>query len=108
MKKKVTVLATTAILSTTFAANASASTYVVKKGDTLGQIAKTYNTTVNELKSINNLSSDLILINQKLTIADSSQSTNSSKTKLQRANLPQRPALLQKLIKLFLGIPLLK
>ncbi|WP_048717362.1 LysM peptidoglycan-binding domain-containing protein [Bacillus sp. 522_BSPC] len=80
MKKKVTVLATTAILSTTFAANASASTYVVKKGDTLGQIAKTYNTTVNELKSINKLSSDLILINQKLTIADSSKSTNSSKT----------------------------
>ena len=72
MKKKVTVLTTTAILSTTFAANASASTYVVKKGDTLGQIAQKYNTTVNELKSLNNLSSDLILINQKLSIEDSS------------------------------------
>jgi len=78
MKKKVTVLATTAILSTTFAANASASTYVVKKGDTLGQIAQKYNTTVNELKSLNNLSSDLILINQKLSIADSSKSTSSN------------------------------
>lgn len=80
MKKKVTVLTTTAILSTTFAANASASTYVVKKGDTLGQIAQKYNTTVNELKSLNNLSSDLILINQKLSIADSSKSTSSNTT----------------------------
>ncbi|WP_400243967.1 LysM peptidoglycan-binding domain-containing protein [Niallia sp. JL1B1071] len=86
MKKKVTVLATTAILSTTFAANASASTYVVKKGDTLGQIAKTYNTTVNELKSINNLSSDLILINQKLTIVDSSKSTSSNTTTKSQAS----------------------
>ena len=78
MKKKVTVLATTAILSSAFAANASASTYVVKKGDTLGQIASKYNTTVKELKTTNNLSSDLIRINQKLTI---STSTNSSSTK---------------------------
>ncbi|CAM5381912.1 peptidoglycan endopeptidase [Niallia circulans] len=76
MKKKVTVLATTAILSTTFAANASASTYVVKKGDTLGQIAKKFNTTVNDLKSQNNLSSDLILINQKLSIGDDSKSSS--------------------------------
>ncbi|MEM5597499.1 LysM peptidoglycan-binding domain-containing protein [Niallia circulans] len=84
MKKKVTVLATTAILSTTFAANASASTYVVKKGDTLGQIAKKFNTTVNDIKSQNNLSSDLILINQELSIGDDSKSssntTNASKT----------------------------
>ncbi|KAB7671806.1 LysM peptidoglycan-binding domain-containing protein [Bacillus sp. B1-b2] len=79
MKKKVTVLATTAILSTAFAANASASTYVVQKGDTLSHIAKKYNTSVKELKSINNLSSDLIRINQTLTVSTSS-TTNSSET----------------------------
>jgi len=78
MKKKVTVLATTAILSTAFAAHASASTYVVKKGDTLSSIASKYKTTVKELKSINNLSSDLIRINQNLTISTST-STNTSK-----------------------------
>ena len=80
MKKKVTVFAATAILSTTFASNASASTYIVKKGDTLGQIAKTYNTTVNELKSTNKLSSDLILINQKLTISNTNSSSSQTTT----------------------------
>lgn len=78
MKKKVTALATVAILSTAFSANASASSYVVKKGDTLSKIANKYKTTVKELKSINNLSSDLILINQKLTV--SSNDVQNTKT----------------------------
>lgn len=108
MKKKVTVLATTAILSTTFAANASASTYVVKKGDTLGQIAKTYNTTVNELKSINKLSSDLILINQKLTIADSSKSTSSNTTTASKSNSSTKTSSAAKTYKVVSGDSLIK
>lgn len=81
MKKKVTALATVAILSTAFSANASASSYVVKKGDTLSKIANKYKTTVKELKSMNNLSSDLILINQKLTISNNDvQNTTTTTT----------------------------
>ena len=43
-------------------------TYVVKSGDTLYQIASRYNTSVNELMSINNLSSNILSIGQKLLV----------------------------------------
>ena len=42
--------------------------YTVKKGDSLYQIAKSYNTTTNEIKILNNLTSNLLSINQKLKI----------------------------------------
>ena len=42
--------------------------YVVKKGDTLYSIARKYNISVNNLKIYNNLSSNLLSINQKLYI----------------------------------------
>ncbi len=42
--------------------------YVVEKGNTLYSIAQKYNTTVNELKKINNLSSDILSIDQVLKI----------------------------------------
>lgn len=45
-----------------------ASTYTVKKGDTLGAIARRNGTSVKALKRANGLKSDLIHINQKLTI----------------------------------------
>ena len=43
-------------------------TYIVKSGDTLYSIAKRYNTTVDELKKINNLSSNMLSIGQQLLI----------------------------------------
>ena len=42
--------------------------YKVKKGDSLYQIAKNYNTTVDELKKLNNLSTNNLSINQELKI----------------------------------------
>lgn len=42
--------------------------YIVKKGDTLYQIAQKNNTTVNELKSLNNLSSNTLSIGQKIIL----------------------------------------
>ncbi len=45
-------------------------TYIVKKGDTLYSIAKKYNLSVDELKSINNLGNDTLSIGQKLIIKD--------------------------------------
>jgi peptidoglycan endopeptidase LytE len=49
--------------------------YTVKAGDTLYAIAKTYGTTVTDLKSINGLASDLIQIGQQLKIPNTSAMT---------------------------------
>ena len=47
--------------------------YYIKKvsGDTLYGIARKFNTTVNDLKSLNNLTSDILQIGQKLKIPNS-------------------------------------
>ena len=42
--------------------------YIVKSGDSLYQIANQYNTTVDELKRLNNLSSNLLSIGQRLIL----------------------------------------
>ena len=44
--------------------------YTVKKGDTLYSIAKAYDTTINEIKRINNLTSNILSIDQKLIIPE--------------------------------------
>jgi LysM repeat protein len=43
-------------------------TYAVKSGDCLSLIAKAYNTTVTELKTMNNLTSDVIFVGQILKV----------------------------------------
>ena len=45
-----------------------ANTYVVSKGDTLYSIAKKFNIAIDKLKSINNLTSNMLSIGQKLII----------------------------------------
>ena len=47
-------------------------TYVVKKGDSLYSIAKTYNTSVSEIININNLKNSNLSIGQKLIIPNNS------------------------------------
>lgn len=42
--------------------------YIVKKGDTLYKIANEYNTTVNQIMTLNNLSSNLLSIGQQIFI----------------------------------------
>lgn len=46
----------------------SYTTYIVQKGDSLYQIAKKNNTTVNEIKNLNNLTGNLLSIGQELKI----------------------------------------
>src|SRR5699024_1957920 len=73
------VTASAAIASAIFAAEeAEAATHTVKNGDTLWPIAQKYNTTVTNLKSVNNLSSDVIFPNQKLETKTSNSSKSSS------------------------------
>ena len=50
--------------------NNSKNVHIVKKGDTLYSIARLYNTTVNRIKELNNLVSNIISIGQELLIDD--------------------------------------
>ena len=50
--------------------------YIVKSGDSLYSIARKYNTTVDEIKRLNNLSSNALSIGQVLKIHSSSESSN--------------------------------
>src|SRR5688572_25815220 len=70
MKKKVaTAVATVAILSGAYAGIASASSYKVQKGDSLSKIASKHQTTVNEIKLLNGLKSEIIYVNQTLKVS---------------------------------------
>ncbi len=51
-------------------------TYIVKKGDSLYSIARTYNTSVDKLKEINNLTSNALAIGQVLKLPSSNASEN--------------------------------
>lgn len=75
---KAVTFAATALLTTAFANETqAATTYTVKKGDTLSAIAGKYNTTVSKIMEWNNLKSTVIYPNQKLSI-ESSSSTSST------------------------------
>ncbi|MDD4187792.1 MAG: LysM peptidoglycan-binding domain-containing protein [Bacilli bacterium] len=50
--------------------------YIVKQGDTLWSLAKKYNTTVDEIKRVNNLSNNSLSIGQNLTIPDGILNSN--------------------------------
>ena len=52
--------------------------YIVKSGDSLYSIAKKFNTTVDELKKVNNLTNNILSINQKLIIPSSNINSNSN------------------------------
>lgn len=71
-------IAAVAMLSSTFASQASADTYIVKKGDTLYQLAIKYKTTVTDLKKLNDLNSDFLSINQKIHIPGATAKPESS------------------------------
>ncbi|MFJ5759300.1 LysM peptidoglycan-binding domain-containing protein [Neobacillus sp. NPDC093182] len=70
MKKTIVrAVSTAAFLSTVYAGSAYASTHTVEKGDSLWKIATKYETTVSELKSLNNLKSDFLQVNQKIKVS---------------------------------------
>lgn len=68
MKKQIVTLTAIAALSVGAATSASASSYTVQSGDTLWGISQDKNVSVETLKGLNNLSSDLILPSQELKV----------------------------------------
>ena len=54
---------------TLFVAPADAATHTVQKGDTLYSLAKKYDLTVDKLKSLNNLSTTIIKVDQVLNVS---------------------------------------
>ena len=65
--------------------------YKVQKGDSLGKIAKRHNTTVSQIKALNNLKNDTIRIGQTLTLEKSgkavSETKASAKTEAQKSEV---------------------
>lgn len=71
MKKRILLFMLTIFTSSIFfmeSAEATSKHYTVQQGDTLWKIANKYNVPVSTIKSINNLSSDTIFVNQKLIV----------------------------------------
>ena len=62
--------------------------YTVVKGDSLSKIARMFNTTVNDIKAANGLRSDVIQLNQKLTIPSNSRSSGGTVTAPQPTSAP--------------------
>lgn len=68
------------------ATNISDNYYTVQKGDSLYAIANKFNTTVEKLKEINNLSSNMLSIGQKLKISSSSSNTDTNVYTVQKGD----------------------
>ncbi|WP_305067551.1 LysM peptidoglycan-binding domain-containing protein [Marinilactibacillus sp. Marseille-P9653] len=66
---------TTPVVNNGSSQGTTTSSYTVVSGDTLTSIARRFNTTVNAIKSLNNLETDQILVNQKLTVSGKASST---------------------------------
>lgn len=80
---KKTTIKKTAATSTTKATSASTkktSTYRVSSGDSLSKIASQYGTTVDSIKKLNNLSSNLIFVGQTLKLSGSTVTKVASTT----------------------------
>jgi peptidoglycan DL-endopeptidase LytE len=78
LKKTIIAVTTAALVSSLAITSAEAASYRVKSGDSLSVIAYKYDTTVSNLKNWNDLSSDMIYVNQVLEV--SAPTTSSAKT----------------------------
>ncbi|MDJ1112055.1 MULTISPECIES: LysM peptidoglycan-binding domain-containing protein [Macrococcus] len=87
MKKKLTFAAITATAAASaYSYQADAAEHRVKAGESLWSIANQYNTSVAQLKTLNNLSSNLIFPNQSLQVSRSV--SNTRPTTVQTVNRP--------------------
>ncbi|MDG0842240.1 LysM peptidoglycan-binding domain-containing protein [Staphylococcus equorum] len=80
MRKKIiaTVIGTSAIAAVTSANADAATTYKVKSGDSLWSIANKYDISISKLKSLNNLTSNVIFPNQTLKVSGSTSTSTTT------------------------------
>jgi peptidoglycan DL-endopeptidase LytE len=78
LKKTIIAVTTAALVSSLAVSSADAATYRVQSGDSLSVIAYKYDTSVSNLKNWNDLSSDMIYVNQVLEV--SAPTISSAKT----------------------------
>ncbi|MGE7112068.1 LysM peptidoglycan-binding domain-containing protein [Lysinibacillus sp. NPDC047702] len=69
MLKKIISIVPVAMLSATLGANAQAATITVQKGDTLWDLSRAHNTSVENIKTLNHITTNLIHPGDDLTIA---------------------------------------
>lgn len=87
-------------------AKAEQGEYTIKAGDNLSKIALKYDMTVNQLKDLNNLSSDLIFAGQKLKVskqAESNDNVSTDKTQQQPAQDAEPDVI--SIAKEYMGVP---
>jgi len=74
-------------------------TYTVKPGDTLSEIAETYNTTVEKLAKLNNIKNvDLIFIDQVLVIDGATPVAETTTTEAPVAEVEETPAVAETVV----------
>lgn len=75
MLNKMKTFIAVAVLSGTVSANAQATTVTVQKGDTLSDLSRVHNTSVENIQKLNHLNTDLIRTGEVLEIAPKKQYT---------------------------------
>ena len=88
-----------AFLAPSFTFAQETKTYTVKPGDTLSEIAETYNTTVEKLAKLNNIKNvDLIFINQVLVIDGEAPVAQTTTTEAPVAEVEETPAVAETVV----------
>ena len=88
-----------AFLAPSFTFAQETKTYTVKPGDTLSEIAETYNTTVEKLAKLNNIKNvDLIFIDQVLVIDGATPVAETTTTEAPVAEVEETPAVAETVV----------
>ena len=88
-----------AFLAPSFTFAQETKTYTVKPGDTLSEIAETYNTTVEKLAKLNNIKNvDLIFIDQVLVIDGEAPVAQTATTEAPVAEVEETPAVAETVV----------
>ena len=88
-----------AFLAPSFTFAQETKTYTVKPGDTLSEIAETYNTTVEKLAKLNNIKNvDLIFIDQVLVIDGAAPVAQTTTTEAPVAEVEETPAVAETVV----------
>ena len=88
-----------AFLAPSFTFAQESKTYTVKPGDTLSEIAETYNTTVEKLAKLNNIKNvDLIFVDQVLVIDGAAPVAETTTTEAPVAEVEETPAVAETVV----------